>query len=70
MIDAHRERIADMLKSNKATTVHQRLLYEHGFDVGYELVTERTGKSLIITANRSASDWYLLFPNPVVAEFI
>jgi len=29
----------------------------------YELVTERTGKSLIITANRSASDWYSLFPN-------
>jgi DNA replication protein DnaC len=36
----------------------------------YELVTERTGKSLIITANRSASDWYSLFPNPVVAESI
>jgi len=36
----------------------------------YELVTERTGKSLIITANRAASDWYSLFPNPVVAESI
>jgi DNA replication protein DnaC len=36
----------------------------------YELVTERTKKSLIITANRSASDWYSLFPNPVVAESI
>jgi DNA replication protein DnaC len=36
----------------------------------YELVTERTGKSLIITANRTASDWYSLFPNPVVAESI
>jgi DNA replication protein DnaC len=36
----------------------------------YELVTERMGKSLIITANRSASDWYSLFPNPVVAESI
>jgi DNA replication protein DnaC len=36
----------------------------------YELVTERTNKSLIITANRAASDWYSLFPNPVVAESI
>jgi hypothetical protein len=33
-IDAHRERIADMLKSNKAMTVHQRLRDEHGLDVG------------------------------------
>jgi DNA replication protein DnaC len=36
----------------------------------YELVTERTNKSLIITANRSAENWYSLFPNPVVAESI
>jgi DNA replication protein DnaC len=36
----------------------------------YELVTERAGKSLVITANRAASDWYSLFPNPVVAESI
>ena len=36
----------------------------------YELVTERATKSLIITANRSAADWYSLFPNPVVAESI
>jgi DNA replication protein DnaC len=36
----------------------------------YELVTERTGKSTIFTANRAASDWYSLFPNPVVAESI
>jgi DNA replication protein DnaC len=36
----------------------------------YELVTERTKRSLIITANRSAADWYSLFPNPVVAESI
>jgi DNA replication protein DnaC len=36
----------------------------------YELVTERAGKSLIATANRTASDWYSLFPNPVVAESI
>src|SRR5271157_6624287 len=32
----------------------------------YELVTERTKKSLIITANRSVADSYSLFPNPVV----
>ncbi|MFI5042479.1 MAG: IS21-like element helper ATPase IstB, partial [Acidimicrobiales bacterium] len=36
----------------------------------YELVTERASRTLIITANRSASDWYSLFPNPVVAESI
>ena len=36
----------------------------------YELVTERAHRSLIITANRTASDWYSLFPNPVVAESI
>lgn len=35
-----------------------------------ERVTERAGKSLVITANRAASDWYWLFPNPVVAESI
>jgi len=36
----------------------------------YELVTERAAKSLILTANRAATDWYSLFPNPVVAESI
>lgn len=36
----------------------------------YELVTERSGKTTIFTANRQASDWYGLFPNPVVAESI
>jgi DNA replication protein DnaC len=36
----------------------------------YELITERTGKSLITTANRAATDWYSLFPNAVVAESI
>ena len=36
----------------------------------YELVTERASKSLIATANRAATDWYSLFPNPVVAESI
>jgi DNA replication protein DnaC len=41
-----------------------------GADDLYELVTERQGKSLVITANRSGADWYSLFPNPVVAESI
>ncbi|MDQ1535765.1 MAG: hypothetical protein QOE58_158 [Actinomycetota bacterium] len=36
----------------------------------YELVTERASRSTIFTANRQASDWYSLFPNPVVAESI
>ena len=36
----------------------------------YELVTERQRRSVIITANRAAADWYELFPNPVVAESI
>jgi DNA replication protein DnaC len=36
----------------------------------YELVTERSARSTIFTANRQASDWYSLFPNPVVAESI
>jgi DNA replication protein DnaC len=34
----------------------------------YELITERAGRSLILTSNRAAADWYPLFPNPVVAE--
>jgi len=37
----------------------------------YELLSERVGRpgrSLILTSNRSPSDWYPLFPNPVVAE--
>ena len=36
----------------------------------YELITERQGKPSIFTANRAATDWYSLFPNPVVAESI
>ena len=36
----------------------------------YELITERAGRPAILTANRQASDWYPLFPNPVVAESI
>jgi DNA replication protein DnaC len=34
----------------------------------HELITERAGKSLILTSNRAPADWYPLFPNPVVAE--
>ncbi|WP_308020262.1 ATP-binding protein [Streptomyces sp. LS1784] len=34
----------------------------------YELVSERQGRSLIITSNRAPSGWCPLFPNPVVAE--
>ncbi len=34
----------------------------------YELISERQGRSVIITSNRAPSDWYPLFPNPVVAE--
>ena len=39
----------------------------------YELLTERVGhpgRALILTSNRSPSDWYPLFPNPVVGESI
>jgi DNA replication protein DnaC len=36
----------------------------------YELVTDRAGKASVFTANRQAQDWYSLFPNPVVAEFL
>lgn len=36
----------------------------------YELIGERAaaGGSMILTSNRKPSDWYPLFPNPVVAE--
>lgn len=34
VIDAHRERIAEMLTTNTVTTVHQRLRDEHGLTVG------------------------------------
>jgi DNA replication protein DnaC len=36
----------------------------------YELITERAGRPVIVTANRAPADWYPLFPNPVVAESI
>ena len=35
VIDAHRERIGDMLETNTVTTVHQRLRDEHGLAVGH-----------------------------------
>jgi DNA replication protein DnaC len=34
----------------------------------YELASERAGRSMILTSNRTPVDWYPLFPNPVVAE--
>ena len=45
-----------------------RMLTDTQADDLYELITERTGKSTIFTANRAPADWYPLFPNPVVAE--
>ena len=39
----------------------------------YELLSERAGRpgrALILASNRSPSDWYPLFPNPVVGESI
>jgi DNA replication protein DnaC len=36
----------------------------------YELISERAAaaRPLILTSNRAPTDWYALFPNPVVAE--
>jgi DNA replication protein DnaC len=34
----------------------------------YELINDRTGRSMVFTSNRAPADWYPLFPNPVVAE--
>jgi DNA replication protein DnaC len=34
----------------------------------YELIRERRRSSTVLTSNRAPSDWYGLFPNPVVAE--
>ena len=45
----------------------RELTAPHADDL-YELISERSGKSLILTSNRSPADWYPLFPNPVVAE--
>jgi DNA replication protein DnaC len=36
----------------------------------YELITERASQPMIFTSNRAPTDWYPLFPNPVVAESI
>lgn len=45
----------------------RQLSAAHADDL-YELLSERQDRSLIITSNRAPSDWYPLFPNPVVAE--
>lgn len=45
-----------------------RALTDAQADDLYELITERTGRPTVITANRAPADWYPLFPNPVVAE--
>jgi DNA replication protein DnaC len=45
-----------------------RMFTDNQGDDLYELITERTGRSTIYTANRAPTDWYPLFPNPVVAE--
>ena len=34
------------------------------------MITERAGRSMIVTSTRASADWYPLFPNPVVAESI
>jgi hypothetical protein len=34
----------------------------------YEPISERAGRSLVLTSNRAPQDWYPLFPKPVVAE--
>ena len=47
----------------------RELSMAHADDL-YELITERTGRSMILTSNRAPADWYPLFPNPVVAESI
>jgi DNA replication protein DnaC len=54
--------ILDDFAMREHTTMHA--------DDLYELINERTinGKPLILTSNRAPSDWYGLFPNPVVAE--
>ncbi|MGA3221778.1 MAG: IS21-like element helper ATPase IstB [Acidimicrobiales bacterium] len=39
----------------------------------YELICERAGRpgrALVLTSNRSPSDWYALFPNAVVGESV
>ena len=50
------------------TTSGMRELTAAQADDLYELITERAGRSLILTSNRAPADWYPLFPNPVVAE--
>ena len=47
----------------------RELSMAHADDL-YELITERAGRPMILTSNRTPADWYPLFPNPVVAESI
>jgi DNA replication protein DnaC len=47
----------------------RELSMAHADDL-YELITERAGRPMILTSNHAPSDWYPLFPNPVVAESI
>ena len=54
--------VLDDFEMRELTTQHT--------DDTYELVTQRTGRSLILTSNRRPDDWYPLLPNPVVAESI
>ncbi|MEV7002963.1 ATP-binding protein [Streptomyces sp. NPDC093982] len=57
--------LAELAGGHADRTWDKRLHELVRFDV---LIPARQGKSLIITSNRSPSDWYPLFPNPVVAE--
>jgi DNA replication protein DnaC/transposase len=47
-----------------------RALTDAQADDLYELISERAtaARPLIVTSNRAPTDWYPLFPNPVVAE--
>ncbi|MFF4350356.1 ATP-binding protein [Streptomyces sp. NPDC001530] len=45
----------------------RRLIAPQADDL-YELVSERQGRSLIVTSNRAPSDWYPRNLNPVMAE--
>jgi hypothetical protein len=47
----------------------RELSMTHADDL-YELITERAGRPVIFTSDRTPTDWYPLFPNPVVAESI
>ena len=52
VIDVHRERIAEMLKTNTVTTVHQRMRDEHGLAVGISSFRHYVGAVFPDEANR------------------